>query len=164
MHFSLKSIHDSAILNSQKFILKLESSAFALLFTEISVVCFTEISVKSSAKGDDSSFTLQWTKDLHTTSKLMLEVLQSHLTIVLLGIYLWYEIKQVHMWSTQAYGFWVGWLNSKLPTANKMQSQKGRLVNSIQRKSCDNFPGNVQIQSTYGYECGLQVVLSLSFS
>ena len=35
---------------------KLESSAFALLFTEISVVWFTEISVKSSAKADDSSY------------------------------------------------------------------------------------------------------------
>ena len=36
--------------------LKLESSAFALLFTEISVNHTTEISVKSSAKADDSSF------------------------------------------------------------------------------------------------------------
>ena len=34
---------------------KLVSSAFALLFTEISVVRGTEISVKSSAKGDETS-------------------------------------------------------------------------------------------------------------
>ena len=36
--------------------LKLVSSAFALLFTEISVVRGTEISVKSSAKADETSF------------------------------------------------------------------------------------------------------------
>ena len=34
---------------------KLVSSAFALLFTEISVVWVTEISVKSSAKADETS-------------------------------------------------------------------------------------------------------------
>ena len=35
---------------------KLDSSAFALLFTEISVIHTTEISVKSSAKAEESSF------------------------------------------------------------------------------------------------------------
>ena len=35
---------------------KLDSSAFALLFIEISVTHTTEISVKSSAKADETSF------------------------------------------------------------------------------------------------------------
>ena len=37
------------------FFVKLDSSAFALLLTEISVVWITEISMKSSAKAEESS-------------------------------------------------------------------------------------------------------------
>ena len=40
----------------QILILKLVSSAFAMFFTEISVVRGTEISVKSSAKADETSY------------------------------------------------------------------------------------------------------------
>jgi hypothetical protein len=44
--------------NHNTVILKLISSAFALLFTEIFVPLTTEISVKSSAKADETSLKL----------------------------------------------------------------------------------------------------------
>ena len=49
------SLYDKNIRLQKLVANQLDSSAFALLFTEISVVWITEISVKSSAKAEESS-------------------------------------------------------------------------------------------------------------
>ena len=56
-----------------KNVLKLVSPAFALLFTEISVVWVTEISVKSSEKADETS--LNPCLDTPNNLKFMLKIL-----------------------------------------------------------------------------------------